>query len=82
MQVVDNASAETIEHSLDRLGCGRTTKEGQDLLKAIRTDGWRSYGKATKSKTVSQFIKLSFDIIKLQGNFSHGFIASFPMLKP
>ena len=37
MRVVDNASSNTMEDFLDRLGCGSTTKEGQDLLKAIRT---------------------------------------------
>ena len=46
MRVVDNASAGTIENFLERLGCGATTKEGQALMEAIRTDGWRSYGKA------------------------------------
>jgi transposase-like protein len=40
MQVVDNAS---------------TTKEGQDLLEAIRTDGWRSYGKAAKSTDLGHY---------------------------
>ena len=48
MQVVDNASADTAEDFLDRLGCGVTTKEGQQLLEAIRSDGWKSYGKAAK----------------------------------
>ena len=55
MQVVDNASANTIENFLERLGCGSTTKEGQDLLKAIRTDGWRSYGKAIKGSDMSHY---------------------------
>lgn len=55
MQVVENASAESIEGFLDRLGCGPTTKEGQDLLQTIRTDGWRSYGSATKGKDVSHY---------------------------
>jgi len=55
MQVVDNASADTIENYLERLGCGSTTKEGQGLLKAIRTDGWRSYGKAVKGKDMSHY---------------------------
>jgi len=50
MQVVDNASASAIETFLERLGCGSTTNEGQDLLKAIRTDGWRSYGRAAKTQ--------------------------------
>ena len=55
MQVVDNASSNTIEDFLDRLGCGTTTKEGQDLLEAIRTDGWRSYGKAAKTTDLSHY---------------------------
>lgn len=55
MQVVDNASSSTIEDFLDRLGCGTTTKEGQDLLEAIRTDGWRSYGKAAKTTDLSHY---------------------------
>lgn len=55
MQVVDNASASTIENFLERLGCGPTTEEGQDLLEVIRTDGWRSYGRAAKSKDMSHY---------------------------
>ena len=55
MQVVDNASAKTSENGLERLGCGPTTKEGQDLLKVIRTDGWRSYGRAAKSMDMSHY---------------------------
>jgi transposase-like protein len=55
MQVVDDASAKTIKNFLDRLGCGSTTKEGQDLLDAIRTDGWRSYGRATKGRDTSHY---------------------------
>ena len=55
MQVVDNASADTIENFLERLGCGSTTKEGRSLLKAIRTDGWRSYGKAVTGKDMSHY---------------------------
>lgn len=50
MQVVDNASADTVEDFLDRLGCGASTEEGKQLLKTIRTDGWRSYGTAAKNK--------------------------------
>jgi hypothetical protein len=55
MQVVDNASTGIIEDFLDRLGCGSATKEGQDLLEAIRTDGWRSYGKAAKSTDLAHY---------------------------
>jgi hypothetical protein len=50
MQVVDNASADAVEDFLDRLGCGVTTNEGKQLLETIRSDGWRSYGKAAKNK--------------------------------
>jgi hypothetical protein len=46
MQVVENASANTIESFLERLGYGSTTQESKHLLEAIRTDGWRSYAKA------------------------------------
>jgi hypothetical protein len=53
MQVVDNASASTIEGFLDRLGYGPTTEETKRLLEAIRTDGWRSYGRATKDRNVA-----------------------------
>jgi hypothetical protein len=53
MQVVDDASAETIEDFLDRLGCGGHTKEGRQLLETIRSDGWRSYGKAARNKNIS-----------------------------
>lgn len=50
MQVVDNASADSVEDFLDRLGCGVMTNEGKQLLEAIRSDGWRSYGRAAKDK--------------------------------
>ena len=50
MQVADNASADTIEDFLDRLGCGASAEEGKQLLDAIRTDGWKSYGSAAKKK--------------------------------
>ena len=53
MQVVDNASGDSIEGFLERLGCGSTTKEGHDLLKTIRTGEWRSYGRATKGSDMS-----------------------------
>ena len=55
MQVVDNASTKTIEDFLERLGSGPATKEGKDLLEAIRTDGWRSYGKAAKSTDLGHY---------------------------
>lgn len=50
MQIVDNASADSVEDFLDRLGCGRTSSEGKQLLETIRSDGWRSYGRAAKDK--------------------------------
>lgn len=53
MQVVEDASAESVEDFLERLGCGAATEEGRALLKAIRTDGWRSYGKAAKDKDLA-----------------------------
>lgn len=55
MQVVDSAATGTIEEFLERLGCGVMTKEGQQLLEAIRTDGWRSYGRAAKNKGLQHF---------------------------
>ena len=55
MQVVDNASASTIQSFLERLGYGPTTEESKDLLEAIRTDGWRSYGTAIKGTNVSHY---------------------------
>lgn len=55
MQVVENAAADTIEDFLERLGCGVMTEEGQQLLEAIRSDGWRSYGKAAKNKELHHF---------------------------
>ena len=81
MRVVDNASSSTIEDFLDRLGCGSTSKEGQDLLEAIRTDGWRSYGKAAKTTNLSHY-KVVLRDPKAAGKLPPGFIGSFPMQKP
>jgi len=53
MQVVDDASAKSVESFLDRLGCGVSTGEGHQLLEAIRSDGWRSYGRAAKNRDLS-----------------------------
>lgn len=50
MQVVEDASAKSIEGFLERLGCGAATEEGRDLLEKIRTDGWKSYARAAKNK--------------------------------
>ena len=55
MEVVDNASADTIENFLDRLGSGARTKEGQDVSQAIRTDGWRCYARAAKDRDMSYY---------------------------
>ena len=53
MQVVDDASASTIEGFLERLAYAPTTEETKGLLGAIRTDGGRSHGRATKDRNVS-----------------------------
>ena len=55
MQVVDDASAKTIEGFLERLDCGVTTEEGQQLLEAIRSDGWKSYGRAAADKGLAHY---------------------------
>jgi hypothetical protein len=55
MQVVDNASAANIENFLERLGYGPTTEESRNLLEAIRTDGWRSYGKAMRGTNLPHY---------------------------
>jgi hypothetical protein len=52
MKIVNDASAATIEDFLERLGCGKKAQEGKQLLEAIRSDGWRSYGKAAKNKNL------------------------------
>ena len=53
MQVVNDASAKSIAGFLERLGCGAATAEGRQLLEAIRSDGWRSYGRAAKDKDLA-----------------------------
>lgn len=50
MAVVSDASAATIEDFLEKLGCGRETEEGCQLMEAIRSDRWRSYDRAAKDK--------------------------------
>lgn len=55
MQVVDDASAKSIEAFLERLGYSPTSNEGQELLVAIRTDGWKSYAAATKDKALTHY---------------------------
>jgi len=55
MKVVDNATASTIQSFLERLGYGPKTKESQRLLEAIRTDGWRFYGKAIKGENMTHY---------------------------
>ena len=53
MRIVEDGSTSTIEDFLKRLGYGPESKEGRSLLKAIRTDGWRSYGKVAKGMDLS-----------------------------
>ena len=53
MQVAADASARPVEQFLDRLGCGAATEEGQQLLAAIRSDGWRAYGTAARAKDLA-----------------------------
>lgn len=53
MQVVEDASAKSIEGFLERLGCGAATEEGRELLEKIRTDGWKSYARAAKNKDLA-----------------------------
>lgn len=53
MRVVSDASSKTIESFLNRLGYGMQAQEGKQLLETIRTDGWRSYGKAVKNQNLS-----------------------------
>ena len=55
MRVADDASADTIEEFLERLGCGRTTDDGQYLLEAIRTDGWRSYETVARNQELVHY---------------------------
>lgn len=55
MRIVDDVSAKSVEDFLERLGCGSTTKEGRQLLEAIRSDGWRSYGKAAKERNLEHY---------------------------
>jgi hypothetical protein len=55
MQVVDTASAKAIEGFLDRLGCGVTTPDGRQLMEAIRSDGWKSYGKVAAEKAMTHY---------------------------
>jgi transposase-like protein len=51
---------------LERLGYGSTNPEGKRLLETIRTDGWRSYGKAVKDKNLSHY-KIVFKDPKAAG---------------
>ena len=53
MQVVEDASAQTIEGFLQRLDCGASTEEGRAFLETIRTDGWKSYAKAANNKDLA-----------------------------
>ena len=49
-QVVSDASAKTIGRVLDRLGVDEQDKKS--LIEKIRSDGWKSYGKAAKDKGI------------------------------
>jgi len=49
-QVVSDVSADTVDHLLERLGVAPQDKEF--LIEEIRTDGWRSYGKAATDKGI------------------------------
>ena len=51
----DFPHSNSIENFLERLGYGPTNPEGQRLLETIRTDGWRSYGRAVKDKNLSHY---------------------------
>ena len=51
-QVVTDASAEVIGRVLDRLGVDQRNKKS--LIEKIRTDGWKSYGKAAKDKDLER----------------------------
>jgi hypothetical protein len=55
MQVVEDASAESIAKFLQRLGCGPDTTEGRELLDAIRTDGWKSYRRAAQNEGLRHY---------------------------
>lgn len=55
MTVVCDASTATIEDFLEKLGCGIDTEENQQLMEAIRSDRWRSYGKAAKNKKLEHY---------------------------
>lgn len=55
MAVVSDASAATIGDFLEKLGCGAETEQGGQLLQAIRSDGWRSYGRAAKDKDLQHY---------------------------
>ena len=52
MAVVEDASAESVAEFLERLGCGPSTEQGEQLLNTIRTDGWRSYAAAAQKKGI------------------------------
>jgi len=50
VQIVTDASAETIARVLDRLGVDEQDKKL--LIEKIRSDGWKSYGKVAKDKDI------------------------------
>ncbi len=55
MAVVSDASAATIEGFLERLGCSVDTEEGRQLMEAIRSDRWPSYGRAAKNRELEHY---------------------------
>jgi len=55
MCVVANASCEALEDFLDRLDYRAKSKEQRQLMKAIPSDGWQSYNRASKSKKLLHY---------------------------
>ena len=53
MRVVPDATTQSIEDFLQRLGSSPSSPESRCLLETIRTDGWRSYGRAAKNKSLN-----------------------------
>ena len=75
MSIENDPSSETIGGFLDWLGCGETTDDGKPLMKAIRTDGWRSYGPAAKSKGlcakyIGVYLQFKKEIYYVKGSLS------------
>jgi len=75
MCVLANASCEALEDFLDRLGYKAKTKEQLQLMKAIRSDGWQSYKRASKSKKLLHYEAVLRDL-KAAENFCLGYTGS------